>query len=254
MRARGFTLIELVVVIVLLGIVSVTMAFLFTGTVGGYIDTARRMDSATAARIALDRMGRELREAMPLSVRLDSSGKCIQFLPILSSSVYTSFPIATTTISVLDFPQPVGTPLYAAIYPINAGELYGMIAMEPVASISSVTSNLRTITLGNTSSYPRQSPAERVYIVGNPVSFCLTGNSLVRFTGTVTVATPSIPASGTAMLLDNLVVANSSFNYSVGNLRANALVTINLAIQRAASSGATETLLLDHEVWVRNVQ
>lgn len=253
MRARGFTLVELVAVIVVIGIVSVTIAFFFTGTVSGYIDTARRMDSATTARIALDRLGRELREAMPMSARVYDANRCIQFLPILASSVYIDFPIATSTITALDFPVPTATPQYAAIYPASSGELYGLTSMKSISSITS-SNSLRTITLASAATYLHASPVQRLYIVGNPVSFCLTGTTLVRFTSAVSTATPAVPASGASVLLENVDLASSSFIYTAGNLRANALVTINLAISRVNSGGGTESLRLDHEVWVRNVQ
>jgi len=263
MRARGFTLIELVVVIVLLGIVAVSFSVLISGSVGGYIDTARRADSASAARIALDRMGRELREAMPLSIRINNV-PCIEFLPILGSSIYTNLPINTASFSVLDFSSaaiplaayaPVAAaPNYAAIYPVNSNQLYQLVAMRQVQSIGAAASSLRLVTLTSTSTYPRQSPAERVYFVGMPVSYCLTGGQLRRSVNAVAVTQPVPAANAGGLLLDNLIMANSSFSYALGNWRANGLVTINLAIQRNSSSGSPENLLLDHEVWIRNVQ
>ena len=257
-RARGFTLIELVVVIVLMGITAVTMTILFTGAVSGYIDNARRLDSASSARIALDRMGRELREAMPLSIRINTvaSSSCIQFLPVLGSSIYTTFPINTNTISVLDFTAPTASPIYAAIYPVNANQLYQLVAMKLISGIGAESAGLRTITLSSASTFPRQSPAERVYIVGEPVSFCLESNGeLNRYTSAVTAIQP-LPAAmnGKSLLADNLDFNNEPFKYDIGNWRANGLVTIVLAISRDGSGGVAETLQLDHEVRIRNVQ
>jgi len=265
MRARGFTLIELIVVIVLLGIAAVSFTMIFTGTVSGYLDTAGRVDSATAARIALDRMGRELREAMPNSVRVNGDGSCVQFLPILSSSVYTDFPINTTTFAVLDFSTTAipagnyvpGGAVYAAIYPVSADQLYQLEAMRPLVSISAMASSLRTVTLASASTFTRQSPAERVYFVGAPVSYCvLTASGVLnRYVSAVTSAQPAPAALGAPqLLLDRLQAAAPSFRYQQGNWRANGLITIQLNIQRNASDGQPENLRLDHEVWVRNVE
>ena len=252
-RARGFTLIELVVVIVLLGITAVTMSLLFTGSVSGYIDTSRRADSAASARVALDRMGRELREAMPLSIRV--SNGCIQFLPILGGSIYTNFPVNTTAIPVLDFSWQAASPMYAAIYPVTTNELYSLQSMRLISSIGAASSSARTITLSSTSTYLHQSPAERVYILGNPVSYCLQSGAIYRYQSTVTATQPAPAALGTAaLLIDNLDLAKSSFNYSLGNWNANGLVGISLNISRTSSSGAAEPLALDHAVWIRNVQ
>lgn len=264
MRARGFTLIELIVVIVLLGIAAVSFTMIFTGTVGGYLDTAGRADSATAARIALDRMGRELREAMPNSVRVNDDGSCVQFLPILGSSVYTDFPINTTTFAVLDFSTAAipagnyapGAAAYAAIYPVSADQLYQQLAMSPLGSISAMASSLRTVTLTTASTFARPSPAERVYFVGAPVSYCVLGSGVLnRYESAVTPTQPAPAALGAPqLLLDHVQVAGSSFQYQQGNWRANGLITIRLNIQRNASDGQPENLLLDHEVWVRNVE
>jgi MSHA biogenesis protein MshO len=253
--ACGFTLVELVIAIALLGITAATITFFYTGTVRGYIDTANRQDSVALARAAIDRIDRELREAMPMSVRI--SNNCLQFLPVAASTVYVSVPANSTTVSVMDFPVPAGSGYYAAVYPISAGELYGLTAMQSIGSISAASGNLRTLILSSGFPAPRASAGERLYIVGNPVSFCLeAGGQLNRYTSVVS-ATQALPGSGLvspAMLADKLVAAQSSFRYQSGNWQNNALVTITLTVQQANNGNANEQLQLDHEVWLRDVQ
>lgn len=252
---RGFTLIELVVVIVLLGITAVTLTSLITGSVRGYIDTANRQDSAAMARIALDRIGRELREAMPLSARVSTGNQCLQFLPTNSSFVYAVLTAGNTSVQVVEPPGGYAIPsgsYYAAVYPVLTSDLYGTVAMTSVSNFGSVSGGLRTLTLASGFSSPHNSPGERLYIVSSsPVSYCFTNNSLVRYTSGVTSAqpTPGAGLSNGAVLIDKVA---GTFSYASGNWQSNALVTINFTITQQSSNN--ETLQFDHEVWLRNVQ
>jgi len=82
----GFTLIELVIVIVITGIISgITMVFLKT-PVDQYIDITRRATMTDIADTALQRMTRDMRTAVPNSVRL--SGNYLEFLPTKAGGRY----------------------------------------------------------------------------------------------------------------------------------------------------------------------
>ena len=253
-KMRGFTLIELVVVIVLLGITALTFTRLIINSVQGYLDTSNRQDSAAMARIALDRIARELREAMPLSIRI--SGTCLQFLPINSSFVYTSLTVGSTSVQVVEPPGGYSVPAgsyYAAVYPILSSDLYNTTAMKSITNFGSVTGGLRALTLASAFTTIHNSPGERLYVVNNlPVSYCFTNNSLIRYTSAVTAAqpTPGAGLSNGAILIDKLTAA--AFTYNAGNWQNNALVTIAFTISQASSNN--ETLQFDHEVWLRNVQ
>lgn len=255
-RSSGFTLIELVVVIVLLGITSVTLTVLITGSVRGYLDTANRQDSAAIARIALDRMGRELREAMPQSARVSADGKCIQFLPVATSFSYLSLTAGITDVRVIEPPLGFAVPsgaLFAAVYPANAGELYSLAAMRGV-TINGVSNNQRTLTLSGAfaSPHPRNGPGQRIYIVGRPVSYCVTAAGLLlRSVDDVNVAQPAANAlAAPTTLADRVNYANSSFASNTATWQNNSLIKIVLTLLQ--SNG--ESLSLDHEIGVRNVQ
>ncbi len=68
--ARGFTLIELVIVIALTGIVAVLVAHNITRPVAGFLDLSKRAQLVDTTELALRRMSREIRLALPNSVRL----------------------------------------------------------------------------------------------------------------------------------------------------------------------------------------
>src|SRR5688572_23243570 len=70
--SQGFSLVELIVVIVITGIIASVIGSFIAGPIQGFFDQARRAALVDAAQLALLRMGRDLRAALPNSVRIDS--------------------------------------------------------------------------------------------------------------------------------------------------------------------------------------
>ena len=75
-RERGFTLIELVVVMVLTGIIAVLVGRNITRPVEGFIDLGRRAELVDIAELTLRRMTREIHLALPNSVRVSGGSPC----------------------------------------------------------------------------------------------------------------------------------------------------------------------------------
>ena len=69
-RSSGFTLIEMVMVIVLLGILAGILAPVITQNITAYTATQARSDLINRGRIALGRLARELHQAVPNSVNV----------------------------------------------------------------------------------------------------------------------------------------------------------------------------------------
>ena len=105
-KARGFTLVEAVVVIVITGIIGGMVAVFIRSPVQGYMDAQRRSELSDAADTAVRRMARDLRLALPNSVRMatDATGQCIEFMPTKIGAAYRA---AVDTVGgggdVLDF-------------------------------------------------------------------------------------------------------------------------------------------------------
>jgi MSHA biogenesis protein MshO len=88
-RARGVTLIELVVVIALIAIISAVAAIAIREPIQSYADTSRRAEMSDVADTALRRIGREVRGALPNSIRVISGATSyLELLPVRAGGRY----------------------------------------------------------------------------------------------------------------------------------------------------------------------
>lgn len=94
-RQRGFTLIELLVVIVIMGIVGTMTAVFITRPVQSYIDTTARIELADIADTATRRIARDVRLALPNSVRIDPTGRYLELLLTKTGGRYLAVGDAT---------------------------------------------------------------------------------------------------------------------------------------------------------------
>jgi len=88
---RGHTLVELVMVIVVLGIIGVTFGFFIVPAVNANQAVERRAALIDSAEIALRRLARDIRIALPNSVRVSyvaGTGFAIEMIPTLDGGRY----------------------------------------------------------------------------------------------------------------------------------------------------------------------
>jgi MSHA biogenesis protein MshO len=104
-RQAGFTLIESVMVIVITGILAGMVAVFIKAPVDSYFDMARRAELTDIADTATRRIARDLRLALPNSVRPSTSGDdhCIEFIPTKAGGRYRASQTSTSTGDILDF-------------------------------------------------------------------------------------------------------------------------------------------------------
>ena len=103
MRSLGFTLIELILVIILLSIVAI-FSFRFVG-IGSemYVTGADRVRLLDQSRFAIERITRELRNSVPNSARVTGSGECLEFVPIKTAGTYYGAPFNNSASNQFDF-------------------------------------------------------------------------------------------------------------------------------------------------------
>lgn len=86
-KTRGFTLVELVIVIVIMGIIAAAIASIFKPAVDSYFDSRRRATLSDMADTAVKRIGREVRRAVPNSIRIPND-QCFEFVPGKAGGLY----------------------------------------------------------------------------------------------------------------------------------------------------------------------
>lgn len=108
-RSRGFTLVELVMVIVITGIIAASIAVFFVPAINAYFDTRRRAEMTDSADTALRRMARDVRRAVPNSIRIPSS-QCFELVPTTAGGLYRrAADIANAAADPLDITAPASS-------------------------------------------------------------------------------------------------------------------------------------------------
>lgn len=109
----GFTLVEMIVVMVITGIIGGMVAIFIKAPVQGYMDSSRRAEMTNIADTALRRLARDIRTAVPNSVRVPNPAgvnSYVEFLPTKAGGRYRAAPASSGAVAcgsyagaVLDF-------------------------------------------------------------------------------------------------------------------------------------------------------
>ncbi|HHI5410831.1 type II secretion system protein [Vibrio metoecus] len=253
--SRGFTLIEMVITIILLGIVGLFLGNILGQAMGIYADTSAREALIQQGRFITERMSRELREAVPNSVMVANG--CIEFLPIVNSAIYQSFP--TTSINqfrVLPVNKQINAGERLVISPLSAQDLReellpaaGQIAEVASAVDFSEPLKMVDVPLVQSTLFTRQSPANRAYFYQSPIAYCYEeGSRIYRYANYAlnrTLLAPAYLGNERVLMAENLSAAN--FAVLPAQLQRNGLIKIELTF---AAQG--ETVRFDHDALVYN--
>ncbi len=88
--AGGFTLIEAVMVIAITGVLAAVISQFIVRPVQGYLGTVARAGLVDQADLALRRVGRDLRAALPNSVRVTAGGSTLELIPASGAARYAT--------------------------------------------------------------------------------------------------------------------------------------------------------------------
>ena len=267
--ARGFTLIELVITITVGSIVVAFMALFIVMPMNAYSTQTQQAALVDAADSALRFMARDLRSALPNSVRVSSGGTvtALELLatadgaryqdggPVSNPALALDFTAAdgafATTVPFTQLTLPwTSSSYYLSIYNVgvpgaNAYQMANVItpAGTTITIAAGATANQNLVTLSPAFQFAFGSPGKRVYLVSGPVSYlCDTAAAtLTRYSGyTIAGAQPAsaaaLSAAGATAALVAANVASCQFTLTTGTAERNALATLTLQISQNGQS------------------
>lgn len=258
-RQQGFTLIEVIMVIVIIGILAPMTVEIITLPMRSYFDQQRRTTLVDNAETALRLMQRDIRRALPNSVRITGGGSSLELLHSSDGGRYRSKLASDGSGNILDFSiadsnfDVIGS-LHSApqgqmvIYNLgnSAADAYAGNNRASIANTSTPT----VVNLVSGKQFPLSSPQQRFFIVDTPITYrCDTASgTLLRYAGYSITAVQANPPSGvTGQLLANKVGA-CSFSYSSSTATRSGLVTLRLTL----TDDAGESIRLIHQIHVDN--
>lgn len=267
-RHGGFTLIEIIVVIVISAIIGGSIFLVIRAPVENYVATAERSELADTADASLRMMSRELRSAVPNSVRISAVGgvSLLEFIPAVGGGRYytvsdvpagqqfLSFTNDVLSFSPISLPPPDGAPiaLNQNIIVYNLGSDFQLADAYQSGILNGnrarvtglgVPLGFNSPELDGVNPFRRAgqgSPSQRFIVATTPVTYrCqptvgMTRGQLTRLQGYGYLAAQADPAplNPVTTSLVALDVLACSFNAGVTATRNTSLVMLSVTLRR----------------------
>ena len=248
-KEDGFTMIELIMVMILLGIVGVLGAQFISEAFRGFSDTDARTEIYEEGKLGLVRMERELYHAVPNAIQV---------------SGVNSNTITFGSIDELAMQNVFGQ--YSEINPTGTNSITDLTAGLPVNSLISIfntnwstfstgsrlfsvtTNNANPMTIDTTISVP--SPYQRYFVVRNKaIQYQVVGSILYRLTAAV--SSGGVGVFGNPQpVIKNIFQSGTLpfFDYSAGTATNNSRLTVHFAI-----TANNESVNFQKEMIIHNV-
>lgn len=262
--SAGFTLIELIVVITITAILAAAATLFIRNPTQSYFDMETRAGLSDTADSALRRVGRDIHNALPNSVRVTTNGadSFIEFIPVKAAGRYRAavgtnntdnpldFTLSADTFDVLGNPITIASGDKLVIYNlgISGADAYEGSNIRPLQT----TGTLSTLSFtGGT--FPLPSPSSRFYIASTASTYMcdMTNHVLRLFTGYAIPTTQPTSLATLQGLSTSRLIANNlstcSITYLAGISQRSGIVNIAIAL-----SQNNATVRLVHQVGVMN--
>lgn len=265
---HGFSLVELVTVIILLGVLSVGISSFIQFGSQTFVETSGRDQLISSARFAVERINRDLRQALPNSLRVlgkpGSLVRCLEYKPIIASTIYQDIPVlpepANNQIEVIKFDDSnFSASTHVAVYPLDSNEAFGTAKIKALSAVAidKLSDPKWLITLSLNTSFSEDSPTNRAFFIAGSVSYCVdTTRQLRRFQGYNSYLANGAPDGDGILMAENIRFLDDSgdviepFTVVDASLQRNAQVInyFNFTL-----FNDTENIIFNNEIQVPNV-
>jgi MSHA biogenesis protein MshO len=276
MKTRGFTLVELIMVIAVIAVIAAGLTAFLKPAIDSYLDSRRRADLTDIADTALRRMAQDVRTAVPNSV-VGFNSNCFYFVPTSTGGRYrmavdtvnpntsialdptVPIPASATTIQ-FDVLSPMQTAPnindWVVINNQNGGDVYATgVNRSQITAIQTPAATAGTARLTiNKIQFSPGYDGGRFVVVPNAtqvIVYNVVGFNLYRTVSSfAAVATPNVECARTDGALLATDVASSTFVYTPnqGATQQSGFIWMRLEIARSSESAA-----LAYGVHVSNV-
>lgn len=187
-RSYGFTLIELILTIVVVGIVALAASNTLQLGFQSYNDSIDRQDNQMQAKFIIEKLSRELRHAVPNSVAVSANGRCVSFIPLEVSAFYLALPLfnekqidtvllANNTANIDGLRLAINPSSQADLMDVNN---HKFVTIESVAKSGSV-STIHFPSETNDPAFISSSISERAFIYRpDAVEYCIQSSGVFR--------------------------------------------------------------------------
>jgi len=290
-KQRGFTLVELIMVIVIMGVIGGMVSVFMKSPIDAYFASGRRAALTDVADTVVRRMARDIQRALPNSINTSGDKLCLEFIPTKTGGRYRAVDMTAVPGSSLAFGSAdstfymlgdnaslpadqqikavtgeydviavsnMGFDVGDAYTGSNTAVLSGMATVAPTVSPSEVNGTQTALTFGTvTFNIALASPSNRFQVIPakeKVVAYVCSNSNLYRIASTTLAHI--CPATVTSTL--------PSISSGAAMLARNATCTLNYSgsdLQRNAlvsmvlnvtDATSGESVSLQHEVHVSN--
>lgn len=265
-KTQGFSLIELIVVMLILGILATSVSQFLRYGASSYTDSADREDIIANARFVIERLNRELRNAVPNSIRItsDATMQCLEYVPIAESVNYLDIPVApepaSNTIEFLMMRNALPSNVnYLSVYALTANDIYarrsGVVEQINRVNYAGSANSVSSVQLANNVVFQAESPTKRLYFLSPPIAYCMQAGNIYRYEGyAYSGANTPINNGSNRVLMAEYLTNNFSvstelpFKHLPATLQRNAIALVRLKFTRNL-----EDIVFNNEIQVPNV-